>query len=535
MPLGKRGERDQQRYRVRPHWPLATVAPLALFSSSLGAQTVRGTVIDDVSKLPIYSAAVTLLDDTGAEIRPGARTDSLGTFALHASRAGQWRVKAMRIGYGPVTSEAVTLPIGGLAVVRLRMTTVAQQLLPVQVIEQRQLSANELMSTAGFDLRESRGLGRFLSGDRLAAMGRDNVRDVLAIYFQPALYVYSDSVMGEVLHMRQAAGECAPEVFLDGRLLATAPPPAAVADGPPPLTAIDSMRAQMRFDSERLRLGAAQMYALQVLSSLTADALHGIEVYRANETPPTSLGAWFGMTKASISPCGAVAVWTKAGARSVVAARSPVSNTRAVQVISGTLLDYDTGKPLAGRSVSLLTDARDAIGTPAITDEHGDFTFRTPRFGELRLTSGGDGYLTSTTPTFRIATNEMVIVKLFVSGRQGVLAPLGVAARVLPQQIGLTSLAGFTYRRERAQGGTFLRAEDIERAGAQSIVDLLRSAELPAGCTPTYYLDGNRLSAKPELVLSSVFGTEIYTRESEVPELFAETGACAIVVIWTKR
>jgi hypothetical protein len=212
-----------------------------------------------------------------------------------------------------------------------------------------------------------------------------------------------------------------------------------------------------------------------------------------------------------------------------------VSSTRAVQVISGTLLDYDTGKPLAGRPVSLLTDTRDAIGAAAVTDERGDFVFRTSRVGELRLTSGGDGYLTSTTPTFRIAANEMVVVKLFVSGSQGVLAPLGVAARVLPQQIGLTSLAGFTYRRERAQGGIFLRAEDIERTGARSVVDLLRAAALPAGCTPTYYLDGSRLTNRPDVVMGRVFGVEIYTRESEVPEVFADAGACAVVVIWTRR
>jgi hypothetical protein len=492
-------------------------------------------VLDEVSKLPIYSAALTLIDDGGAEILPGVRSDSLGNFVLHASRAGQWRVKAMRIGYGPVTSDPVTLPVGGLAVVRLRMTTVAQLLLPVQVIEQRQLSANELMSTTGFDLRERRGLGRFLSGDRLSAMGRDNVRDVLATFFQPALYVSRDSVLGEVLHMRQGSGECSPEVFLDGRLLATAPSPAAILDGTTPLTAIDSMRAQMRLDSERVRLAAAQLYALQVLSSLTTDALHGIEVYRSNEIPPTSLGAWFGMTKAAISPCGAVAVWTKAGARSVVAARSPVSNKRALQVISGTLLDYETGQPLAGRSVSLLSDARDAIGASAITDERGDFSFRTSRVGELRLASGGEGYLTSTTPTFNVAPNELIVVKLFVSGRQGVLAPLGVAARVLPQQIGLTSLAGFTYRRERAQGGTFYRAEDLARTGARSIVDLVRAAELAAGCTPAYYLDGARLAEKPDVAVSAVFGVEIYARDTEVPELFAESATCAAVVIWTKR
>ena len=127
------------------------------------------------------------------------------------------------------------------------------------------------------------------------------------------------------------------------------------------------------------------------------------------------------------------------------------------------------------------------------------------------------------------------MVKLFVSGRQGVLAPLGVAARVLPQQIGLTSLAGFTYRRERNQGGVFFRAEDIERTRAQSIVEVLRTSDFPAGCAPTYYLDGSRLTGKLDVAMSSVFGVEIYARATEVPELFVDTDTCAVVVVWIKR
>ncbi len=522
-------------------WVLATVGLLALSAPPLVAQSIRGTVVDEESKLPIYSVAVTLLDDTGTEVQPGVRTDSLGAFIVHAARAGQWRVKAMRIGYGLVVSDPVSLPVGGLAVVRLRMTPVAQRLIPVQVVEQRQLSANELMSTTGFDLRESRGLGKFLSGARLAAMGRDGVREILATQFQPTLYVYTDSLLGDVLRIRQGLASCEPEVYVDGRLLATAPEPGAIADGPPPQTAIDSMRAQMRLDSERARLGAGQMYALSFLSSLTADALHGIEVYRANEIPPMSLGAWFGMTRAAIRPCGTVAVWTKAGARSQITARNINATGRALQVISGTLVDFDTGTPLAGRHVTLLTETRDRIGSSVVTDEHGDFTLRTGRAGDVRLMAGGNEYLVSTTPAFALSANEMVVVKLFISGRQGVLAPLGVAARVSPQQIGLTSLAGFAYRRERAQGGTFLRAADIERTGAQSVTDLVRAAGgAPSRCTPTYYLDGTRLTGGSPagisgLPMSRIFGVEIYTREADIPALFADATACALVVVWTKH
>lgn len=530
----------------------ALLALIACAPIPLGAQTIRGTIVDETSKLPVAAVLVTMVDEAGAEIQPGVRSDSVGAFIVHAARAGTWRVKAVRIGYSPVTSDPVSLGIGGLAVVRLRMTTVAQQLVPVQIVEQRQLSASELMSTTGFDLRRNRGLGRFLSGDRLAAMGSDGAREILATQFQPVLFVQADTVLGEILQMRQGASVCDPEVYLDGRLLATAPEPGAVFETTPLRTALDSARAEGRRQSERMRTGYGQMNALNMLSSLRADALHGIEVYRSNEVPAASLGAWFGMTKSAIRSCGTVAVWTKAGAISIVAARNAMrmNDGPAVQVISGTLIDYDTGAPLTGRAVSLLNESRDPIGTSVMTDERGDFTVRTSRAGELRLMAGGNEYLVSTTPAFRVTANEMVVVKLFVSARTGVLAPLGVAARVTPQNIGVTSLAGFTYRRERAVSGSFFRAIDIERSVARSLGEVVRAvpgvtvssdtilvARDGRSCSPAYYIDGVSLGDQAQataaaIPLGRIFGVEVYTRD--VPTTFADAKGCGVVVIWTK-
>jgi hypothetical protein len=480
-----------------------------------------------------------LVDDAGAEVLPGARSDSTGSFVLHAARAGTWRVKASRIGYAPVTSDAVTLAVGALAIVRLRMTTLAQQLVPVEVVERRQLNAAELMSASGFDLRERRGVGRFLSGDRLADMGKDGLREILASYFQPALFVVNDAVLGDVLRMRAAGGgTCEPEIYLDGRLLATAPEPGAIIDGPPPVTALDSVRAQGRVEWEQMRLGYGQMYALNLLASLTANVLHGVEVYRPGEVPPPSLGAWFGMTKASVRGCGSIAVWTKNGMRSTVTARAITATGRAVQVVTGTLFDHDTGTPLAGRRVTLLSEGREPVSREVVTDARGDFSVRTSRAGELRLTASSEGYLTTTTPTFLVSANELVVVKLFLSARKGALAPLAVAGRVAPQDLGVASLAGFTYRRERALAGTFYRLAEIVAAKASSISDLVAAASWSAGCKPVYFVDGVRLTAAIDTTLaaipvSRIFGVEIYTRESEVPGLYAEPGVCGAVVVWT--
>lgn len=542
-----------------------SIALLAFGASALPAQTIRGTVVDETSKLPIAAVLVNMLDDDGKELPPGIRTDSTGNFVVHAARAGKWRVKAMRIGYTPIVSDAVELAVGSLTVVRLRMTTVAQQLVPVQIVERRQLNANELMSTAGFDLRASRGLGRFLGSERLAAMGQDGVREILGTFFQPALFVVNDPVLGEVIRIRQGANSCVPEVFLDGRLLATAPKPRAIADGPPPTSPLDSLRAIMREESDSVRVGFDQQRASSILSSLTAAMVHGIEVYRSYEVPPASLGAWFGMTKSAIKSCGTVAVWTKAGAQSVVTARRLEISGRAVQVVMGTLLDYDTGTPLAGRPVSLLSETRDLLGSPVVTNEQGEFSIRTGRAGKLRLTAGGNGYLQSTTAPFVVTANELTVVKLFVSARNGVLAPLGIAGRILPQDVVPSSLAGFTYRRERGQSGAFVRAVDIERMGAQSVADVLRAikgvsiVDSPApgtivvaaegarsvseggtNCKPVFYLDGfaiaeNAAATIAALSVDRIFGIEVYVRPAEIPAAYADVRGCGLIVVWTKR
>jgi hypothetical protein len=523
---------------MRRGWGCFVSLSLLTAAAPLVAQSIRGTVVDEGSKLPVASVLLRLIDDAGIEVPPGARSDSLGAFIVHAPRTGTWRVRATRIGFSPVTSEPVPLGVGGLAVVRLRMTTVAQQLLPVQVVERRQLAADELMSTTGFDLRQSRGVGKFLSGDRLATMGRESAREIFATWFQPTLYVLSDSVVGDVLRIRDGLRSCEPEVYLDGRLLATAPERRAIVDGPPPTTRRDSIRAQARLDSDLMRVSWDQMNALNLLSSFTAAQLHGIEVYKSDEVPPSSLGGWLGMTKAAVRSCGTVAVWTKDGAKSLVTARHSTARGPVVQVITGMLLDYDTDAPLAGRAVTLLSEGRDPIGQPVMTDERGEFTVRTNRAGDIRLQAGGSNYLVSTTGPFPISTNELILVKLFVSSQQGVLAPLGIVARLSPQNVGTSTPAGFTYRRERGQGGTFFRDLDIQKLAPLSFADLVK--DVAPRCAPTYYLDGAVLSVGAQatidaIALTRIFGVEVYTRAADVPAVFVDPGGCGVIAVWTGR
>jgi hypothetical protein len=534
---------------------LISFAPLV----TTGAQTVRGVVVDDSTKLPVEGVAVMLLDAAGKDVARGARSDSTGSFIIHAAHPGSYRVRAVRIGYQPLTSESVRLGVGQLVVMRLRMATLAQQLVPVRIVERRSLTAAELMSATGFDLRESKGLGLFLSGERLAAMGHDGVREIIASQLQPTVYVRADSVLGEVIRMRQGIGECAPEIYLDGRLLASAPESIIEWDSSNLLTTLDSIRFRMRVEAENQRIAASQGYALSVLANLRAIDLHGVEVYRATQGLPASLGGWFGLTKTALRPCGTVAIWTKGGVGlPITSARN--KRTSSVQVIIGNVVSYDTGLPVGDVPLTLLSDGRDVIGKPVRSDARGEFTIRTNRAGPLRLRAGSVGYTESTTPSFPVGVDEMVVVKVFVSAVQAVMTPLGVTARIVPQELSVGSLAGFTYRRERALGGTFFGVGEIQRAGVSRLADLIRSLDgvrmagaaptdtvtflrgddLPR-CRPMYFIDGEPVTGNVEsaiaaLAMDRVFGVEVYSRPADVPAVFADAAAeCGAIAIWMKR
>src|SRR5688572_25174738 len=282
----------------------ALLGSLVLLASAVAAplyaQSVKGVIVDDSTQAAIEGVLVALIDGDGRELPRTVRSESGGGFIVQAHRQGSYRVRATRIGYRPVTSDPVSLNIGQLAVVRLRMVTIAQQLIAVRVVERRAMTAAELMSTTGFDLRESKGLGTFLGKERLAAMGHDGVQDILATQFQPTLYVRDDAVLGQVIRIRQGRSECAPEIYLDGQLLSTSPDPMAIIDSSAIVTEMDTLRLRMSVEAEQSRVSASQIYAMSVLANLRAVDLHGIEMYRANQTLPPSLGAWFGSTKRAI-------------------------------------------------------------------------------------------------------------------------------------------------------------------------------------------------------------------------------------------
>src|SRR5688500_12565250 len=95
--------------RRRTHSSLMRVMLGALLvvgvAPGLGAQTIRGIVVEDSTDRPIDEAVLSLIGADGMAIEPSVRSAVTGAFTLHAPRFGTFRVRAVRIGYQPVTTE----------------------------------------------------------------------------------------------------------------------------------------------------------------------------------------------------------------------------------------------------------------------------------------------------------------------------------------------------------------------------------------------------------------------------------------------
>lgn len=80
-------------------------------AAGLGAQVVRGTVVEEESRRRVAGALVQLLG-AGDSIRASAVTGENARFALSQVSPGTYRLRMLRIGYRAWTSEPITLAAG---------------------------------------------------------------------------------------------------------------------------------------------------------------------------------------------------------------------------------------------------------------------------------------------------------------------------------------------------------------------------------------------------------------------------------------
>lgn len=110
---------------------LVTTAVVAV---PLGAQELRGTVVEADGRTPAAGVVLVLQSATGGDsILARGISGERGTFALKAPSAGAVQLRALRIGYEPVTTGPFALTLGGVQTTTLVLTGSRIQLATVHV------------------------------------------------------------------------------------------------------------------------------------------------------------------------------------------------------------------------------------------------------------------------------------------------------------------------------------------------------------------------------------------------------------------
>ena len=127
-----------------------------IWTVPLEAQTVRGQLVDSISRSPLSGAFLTLVDQQGVE-RARAITNDAGEFVLVAPAAGTYHLRSKRIGFQPYVSPALTLASGATTTYRAAIDPIPLALKEIVVAGERQCDVEAGASVAALwgEVREA--------------------------------------------------------------------------------------------------------------------------------------------------------------------------------------------------------------------------------------------------------------------------------------------------------------------------------------------------------------------------------------------
>jgi hypothetical protein len=136
----------------------AALSVLVLAPHELDAQSIVGRTVGSRGGEPIASAAVQLLDSTGAVHRE-VLSDKAGIFRVRAAAPGSYVLQATMLGYASVVSMPLRLEPASLLQVEVRMDLEVLTLDPVRVIAERTMRTGRLAEYFDRAERGARGAG----------------------------------------------------------------------------------------------------------------------------------------------------------------------------------------------------------------------------------------------------------------------------------------------------------------------------------------------------------------------------------------
>ena len=233
-----------------------------------------------------------------------------------------------------------------------------------------------------------------------------------------------------------------------------------------------------------------------------------------------------------------IGLWGVAPLRAAQAASTPGDSA----ALTGQVIASETRAPIGGATVQMM-------GTRLMTttDSAGRFALTGLPLGVVMLEVRAIGYASG---NWRLTLKPgQVIDHRF---------DLDLLAYELPEVVVEARKAArrfADFERRRVSGmGYFITKEQIDRANATSLIDILvtvrgvqqvcltndcfaKMARSPPGCYPQYFLDGRE--STPYFARNTpphdVQGIEIYRGGSEIPgEFGGSNSACGVIAIWTK-
>lgn len=151
-------------------------------SRPLGAQAVRGTVVDSATSQPIGDFTVQLLDSAGASVA-AALAQPGGRFALRAPAAGTYRLRVLRIGFRRTQTSSFRIGAGETVDRVVRMPQLSVALTGIRVIGEQRCegmpSGGEAIATVWDEVRKAvQAVQLTGSEQRLRMRVRDYTRDL---------------------------------------------------------------------------------------------------------------------------------------------------------------------------------------------------------------------------------------------------------------------------------------------------------------------------------------------------------------------
>ncbi|HEY0037664.1 MAG TPA: carboxypeptidase regulatory-like domain-containing protein [Longimicrobium sp.] len=238
---------------------LASSAPLL---AQAGGTASLDVVVVDSAGGPIAEVLVEV-----AGVRGGVRTNDLGVARVNGVPAGTRLVYAYRLGFG-AARVPVQFAAGEAASTRIMLTTDAVTLAGVQVVVDPVVRS---LQQAGFYARQRRGMGAFMTGDRIEELRPMRTVDIFR-RMRGFKVAYDARGFMDLQTTRGTAGlgNCTtPVIFLDG-----------------------------------VRIAARTSPREDVLSFINPESLAGVEAYAGGASIP----AEYNLTG---SACGVVLLWTR--------------------------------------------------------------------------------------------------------------------------------------------------------------------------------------------------------------------------------